>query len=319
MSNNPPRQGDQPSAVPPVPRRAAPTSSKSAPIAQAPKTNRPPQKSRPPADDYYDDRVPPQREYRYPRQGPRPGSRPPYRNARSRYEPPRRDSFPIIMGAVVGMLIVAILVVVYLLLSRNSCTTQANTNTATGNNANPAVQPAGSAVAAGQPTALAMSQSGTSTGSSSAQQTMEANRPANGLGTPMPDEGNTHVADGTVITYKNYPPSSGTHYSTPAQAGFYDTPQQEGNFVHSLEHGYVVLYYKPDLPDATKQQLKDLMTKLPMSKYNKVKMVIVPYTNMTTPLAIAAWDRLLPMSDYNFDVIQTFYQQYVDRGPEDVP
>jgi hypothetical protein len=216
------------------------------------------------------------------------------------------------------MLVVAILVAVYLLLTRNSGTTQANNTTQN----SPTAQTSGNkgaSGASGQPTALPMSQSGTSTGSSSAQQTMVANRPANGLGTPMPDEGNAHVADGTTITYKNYPPSSGTHYSTPAQAGFYDTPQQEGNFVHSLEHGYIVLYYKPDVPDATKQQLKDLMTKLPMSKYNKVKMVIVPYTNMTTPFAIAAWDRLLPMSDYNYDVIQTFYQQYVDRGPEDVP
>jgi hypothetical protein len=219
------------------------------------------------------------------------------------------------MGAVVGMLIVAILVAVYLLLTRNTPSTVAN---------NALGDTAGNNSAAGQattdpPTPLAMSQSGTSTGSSAAQQTMVANRPANGLGTPMPDEGNKHVNDGDPITYKNYPPSSGTHYSTPASPGFYDTPQKEGNFVHSLEHGYIVLYYKPDLPDATKQQLKDLMTKLPMSKYNKVKMVIVPYTNMTTPLAIAAWDRLLLMNDYNYDEIQTFYQQYVDRGPEDVP
>jgi hypothetical protein len=150
-------------------------------------------------------------------------------------------------------------------------------------------------------------------------QTMVAIRPAEGLGTPMPDEGNTHVGDGEPITYKNYPPTSGTHYNSPSDAGFYDTAVPEGNFVHSLEHGYIVLYYKPDLPDTTKQQLRDLMTQLPNGKYGKVKMVIVPYTNMSTPLAIAAWDRLMLLNSYNPDEVKTFYQTWVDKGPEDVP
>jgi hypothetical protein len=150
-------------------------------------------------------------------------------------------------------------------------------------------------------------------------QTMVAIRPATGLGTPVADEGNTHVDDGQPITYKVYPPTSGTHYNNPTAAGFYDTTVPEGNFVHSLEHGYIVIYYKPDVPDATKQQLKDLMTQLPLGKYGKVKLVIVPYTNMSTPFAIAAWDRLLLLNQYSPDEIKTFYQQWVDKGPEDVP
>src|SRR5262252_6531134 len=134
--------------------------------------------------------MPPLKPYRDPRHAARSGSnRPAYGAARPRYEPPRRDTFPIIMGAVLGMLIVAILVAVYLLLTRNTPSTVAN---------NVANQASGNSSAAGQatsdpPTPLAMSQSGTSTGSSAAQQTMVANRPANGLGTPMPDEGNQHV------------------------------------------------------------------------------------------------------------------------------
>ena len=152
-----------------------------------------------------------------------------------------------------------------------------------------------------------------------ATQTMGAKRPEGGLGTPMPDEGNAHVSDGDQIVYKNYPPSSGTHYSSPEPPGFYTKTVAEGNFVHSMEHGYVVLYYKPDLPAATIDQLKGLMTQLPNSKYGKVKMLILPYTHMDAPLTLAAWDRLLPMTDYNFDVIKTFYQEYVDNGPEDVP
>ncbi len=225
------------------------------------------------------------------------------------------------MGAVVGMLVVGVLVVVYLLLSRQNsnpppslgAVDQQPTAITSSNNA------------AGQPTTASMNRTSDPNSTPNPNvtpaglQTMAAVRPATGLGTPMPDEGNTHVADTEPITYKNYPPTSGTHYGTPASAGFFDKTVPEGQFVHSLEHGYIVLYYKPDLPDATKQQLKDLSAQLPLGKYGKVKLVIVPYTHMDTPLAIAAWDRLLPLASYNADEIKTFYQQWVDKGPEDVP
>jgi len=170
-----------------------------------------------------------------------------------------------------------------------------------------------------QPTTAAMERTVEPNSTPAGLQTMEAIRPAEGLGTPVADEGNAHVSDGESITYKVHPPVSGTHYDSPTAAGFYDTTIPEGNFVHSLEHGYIVIYYKPAIPDATKQQLKDLMTQIPLGKYNKVKLVIVPYTNMTTPLAIGAWDRLLLLNQFNPDEIKTFYQQWVDKGPEDVP
>jgi len=219
------------------------------------------------------------------------------------------------MGAVVGALIVGLLFALYLLLSRNNGPTlqsAATDNNSSGQNISADSAP-------GQPTSAAMSRTSDPNSTPAGLQTMQAIRPAEGLGTPVADEGNAHVADGEAITYKVYPPVSGTHYDVPTAAGFYDTTVQEGNFVHSLEHGYIVIYYKPDIPEATKQQLKDLMTQLPLDKYGKVKLVIVPYTNMTTPLAIGAWDRLLLLNQYSPDEIKTFYQQWVDKGPEDVP
>lgn len=143
---------------------------------------------------------------------------------------------------------------------------------------------------------------------------------AQGIGTVVPDEGNAHVSQRTPITYTTYPPSSGTHYPDTAPYQFFDKEVPEGNFVHSMEHGGIVLYYRPDVSDDVKQQLKDLYTKLPIDKYNMVKIVIVPYTKgMTTPLAIAAWDHLLLMKEYNFNEIQAFYRSWVDKGPESVP
>ena len=220
------------------------------------------------------------------------------------------------MGAVVGALIVGLLFVVYLLVSRNNGPTVQNA--ITGDNS-AAQSTSSSNGTTDQPTTAAMQRTTDPNSTPAGLQTMVAVRPADGLGTPVADEGNAHVAEDQPITYKVYPPVSGTHYDNPTAAGFYDQSVAEGHFVHSLEHGYIVIYYKPDIPDATKQQLKDLMTQLPLGKYGKVKLVIVPYTNMTTPLAIGAWDRLLLLNEYNADEIKTFYQQWVDKGPEDVP
>ena len=48
-------------------------------------------------------------------------------------------------------------------------------------------------------------------------------------------------------------------------------------------------------------------------------MVIAPYTQMTTPMTLAAWTRLLPMNEYNYQTVFDFYKALVDKGPEDVP
>ncbi len=308
MSKTPPRRGEKPpapggarrtasSATPPKTKSASPTSSRQARTYEYDDQYH---------DDRYDDRYdrypPPPRSRRPPQSSTRPGAPAPTRRPPPpRYVAPRRDAFPIVMGALVGMMVVGLLIVVYLLLSQKNGTVP--TAAAVNNNTTSA--------------APTMAQS--SNNSASVSETLAAKRPAEGIGTAVPDEGNAHVADGEAISYQTYPPATGTHYSTTADYGFSDAEIAEGYFVHSLEHGAIVLYYKPDVSDTIKQELKDTYNKLPAGKYGKVKLVIVPYTKMSTPLAIAAWDRLLLLNDYNFDEIQTFYNAWVDKGPEDVP
>ena len=72
--------------------------------------------------------------------------------------------------------------------------------------------------------------------------------------TETPASGNQdHVADGTKVTYTEFPPASGQHYATPAPftKHFYtmaDRPPVE-TLVHNLEHGYTVLWYREGAPD----------------------------------------------------------------------
>ena len=207
-----------------------------------------------------------------PRSGPPPRTGPPSRSSaggsrssasRPRAVAPRRDPFPLIMGGVIGMMVVGVAIVVVLLLSKGS------------NN------PATTTDSSGQPTMAQSTDSGI---------VVAASTLIDGPGVPVADEGRSHVGDTDVITYQSYPPSSGSHYNTPASPGFYPDAVPDGNVVHSLEHGYVVLYYKSDLPADVKQQIQEAFTKLPVEKYGKVKIVIVPYDKgMTTPIALAAW------------------------------
>src|SRR5207245_11759451 len=62
----------------------------------------------------------------------------------------------------------------------------------------------------------------------------------------VPDEGRKHVPEGTPIPYQHIPPSSGNHYPPPGAPkpwGSYKDAVGPGYFVHSLEHGGVVLLY----------------------------------------------------------------------------
>lgn len=56
----------------------------------------------------------------------------------------------------------------------------------------------------------------------------------------------THLEQGEHIDYKSNPPTSGPHYPEPLKAGIYNDPQNDGNLVHSLEHGYVIISYNCD-------------------------------------------------------------------------
>ncbi|MBI5619858.1 DUF3105 domain-containing protein [Candidatus Gottesmanbacteria bacterium] len=64
-------------------------------------------------------------------------------------------------------------------------------------------------------------------------------------GTRMEEQGREHVSPQEVAAFKynSNPPTSGPHLPTWVKAGIYDTPQSEGELIHSLEHGYVIVSY----------------------------------------------------------------------------
>ena len=137
----------------------------------------------------------------------------------------------------------------------------------------------------------------------------------------IPDEGGGHVPEGEEVTYQHYPPASGKHYPVTLQYGLYEGEDVPAEYwVHSLEHGAIVVLYQCDqpCPDLVKS-LGDMLDSFPESKWGNRKIVIVPYSRMATPLMAVAWNVQLPLEQFDPQALIDFYARHVDQGPEDVP
>lgn len=66
-----------------------------------------------------------------------------------------------------------------------------------------------------------------------------------------------HVPAGTEVAYAHNPPASGPHYGQWARSAVYDEALDRRTWVHNLEHGWLVLLYRPDAPAGAVQVLLD--------------------------------------------------------------
>jgi hypothetical protein len=128
------------------------------------------------------------------------------------------------------------------------------------------------------------------------------------------------------ITYDTNPPTSGKHFAAPADDGIYETAPDVKELVHTLEHGRVIIWFKKDLPEEARANLRAFVEDDPYH------MVLVPNeTNMPFDVAATAWTidpapngtgRLLGCREYSpevFDALRTFRDEHRDNGPENVP
>jgi hypothetical protein len=100
-----------------------------------------------------------------------------------------------------------------------------------------------------------------------------------------PASGNQdHVADGTRVTYTEFPPASGQHYAAPAQFNrrFYtmaDRPPVE-TLVHNLEHGYTLLWYRDGAPDGVARDAERIAKTFGGDDYNPAdKFIAAPWSD----------------------------------------
>lgn len=114
--------------------------------------------------------------------------------------------------------------------------------------------------------------------------------------------------------YNSSPPTSGPHYEVPADSTFFTEPQQPEQLLHNLEHGQIVIWYDPDAPPETQQQIENLVRQEPLAT------VALPYTDIETPyrLALTAWGASQLCEQVSQQVVNNFRREYQGKGPEKI-
>lgn len=135
---------------------------------------------------------------------------------------------------------------------------------------------------------------------------LNAARPApeERVGMKMPDQGNGHLPDSQRFTYNSTPPTSGSHWQSAASWGIKDSQEPNERTTHNLEHGGIVIAYRPSLATEEVTKLKSLVRGV-SGKYRKI--VLEPYQQLTdAPIALTAWDWILKLEAYDETQIVKF-------------
>jgi hypothetical protein len=142
----------------------------------------------------------------------------------------------------------------------------------------------------------------------------------------FPEEGRGHTAAvRTEANYKTNPPTSGDHNPDPAQDGLYPTGNEPAiaNWVHTLEHGRILLQYQPDADAATVAALTTVFKEPVLDSGDSYHMALMRNnTKMPFKTAAVAWRHYVGCKDASpksLDAMRTFRDRFVDKGPEFVP
>jgi hypothetical protein len=120
-----------------------------------------------------------------------------------------------------------------------------------------------------------------------------------------------HIEEGAEHEpYNSSPPTSGPHYGAAAQADFYEVPQEPERLVHNLEHGQIVVWYQPDLPEDELADLEDIVS-------DGAPFVLAsPYEGAEAPIVFSAWQNLQECELPSSAALDEFRREFQGQGPE---
>jgi hypothetical protein len=122
-----------------------------------------------------------------------------------------------------------------------------------------------------------------------------------------------HVNDGQKVNYETNPPTSGAHWATPTNPGFYTAAQTPERLVHSLEHGNVVIYYNQASLQSSDVDALKAVAKQYTGQWDGV--VVVPWTGKEAAV-LTAWETTLRLDKYDPAKVDQFVDAFRGRGPE---
>jgi hypothetical protein len=128
--------------------------------------------------------------------------------------------------------------------------------------------------------------------------------------------GLNHVSQSTDVDYERMPALSGPHYSRAAGPDFYEETPAMGNLVHSIEHGYVVIYYDPGAITPEARTHMENLTSTYTERWESVIAAPNPNADPASPYVLTAWQVRLRMDEYDRDTVDAFLDAFRGRGPE---
>ena len=128
---------------------------------------------------------------------------------------------------------------------------------------------------------------------------------------PTSPAGQNHVQD---PRYAVNPPAGGDHLLGAARGGVYaeGAVPADGLLVHSLEHGYVVVWHRPGLPEDQRGALQAL------EQRHRGDVIVAERASLPQPVAASAWGQRLLCQSVEPAALDRFVDEYVGKGPEDV-
>ncbi len=130
---------------------------------------------------------------------------------------------------------------------------------------------------------------------------------------------------GTSKKWNTSPPTSGSHFQTPAIWGAYTAPLLPAQVVHNLEHGGIFIQYGKDVPSATVDQLQAFYDE------HKNGTLLAPLPSLGSKIALGAWTTPSPSQatggkaylakcpGFDQEAYAAFFSAYQFKGPERFP
>lgn len=115
------------------------------------------------------------------------------------------------------------------------------------------------------------------------------------------------LSDAKSVEYNSNPPTSGAHYGAALAPGIYGEYLAPGLTVHAMEHGRVIIHYRPDTPAATVKDLERIARSFARDT------VLHPNPELDTQFALTAWGRIDTFDTYDHDRVVEFVDRLRNR------
>jgi Protein of unknown function (DUF3105) len=125
------------------------------------------------------------------------------------------------------------------------------------------------------------------------------------------NQGQQHLQPGQdYAAYNSKPPTSGPHAPTPAPCGVSGEAIPNTVQVHDLEHGVVMVQYRPGLDQRQVQALQTL------GRSYTSHVIVAPYPGLPSPVTATAWTKLMRLDRADTSRLRRFIGQFRQHGPE---